>query len=86
MKHLRLKLYDNPDEGPQPQRPELSVWFDDIDPDGLGQTVTVAVSAAWGTQQRFIAMTPDEAKAFARLLLKTANEASASELVQLVEP
>ncbi|MET0708355.1 MAG: hypothetical protein ABWY82_16190 [Tardiphaga sp.] len=86
MGHRRYRLYDNPDEGPQPQRPELTVWFDPSDADNDGQTITMGISAAWGTQQRFVVMTPQEAKALASLLVKTVKEAEGHELAQLVDP
>ena len=77
MSHKRLNLMadvDTPDT--DPMRPNLSVWYDKED-----YAVTILVGPAWGSQQRYINMTPYEARKLAVFLTQAADEA-AQELAQ----
>lgn len=83
VKHRKLDLYegDDPPEA-SPHRPDLSVWAEcEI---GDPPHVALGIGALWGQPQRFVDLTPGEAKRLATALLHIAN--TIEEIVDNHEP
>jgi hypothetical protein len=66
-----------------PHRPKISVWADWND-DDRAPNVAVTIDALWGQQQRFVNLSPDEARSLASHL--TAMADAIDEIVDNHEP
>jgi hypothetical protein len=79
MRHQRLDLGDNDADPYDSMRPILSVWPDDDDnPRG----VVLSVGPKHGSQQRYVELTPDEARTLGLYLMEAATAAERKEQVK----
>lgn len=70
LRHAVLNLDDGLGIDGDPTRPRISVWYEEGEDD---HPVSVSLGAMWGAQQRFLSLSPGEARRLARMLNATAN-------------
>ena len=78
-KHQWLDLQGEEPDPFETMRPRLSVWPDD---DTEPSNVVLSVGSMNGAQQRYVELTPDEARTLALYLMEAATELEQKEKLQ----